>query len=183
MRIRLRKTELIVIALTLMFICFVSGYFTGRKGAVSVVAVAPPQSSSQAVLSSEKPAAANSPSNAAAAKEDDAEKKTVAVSGETASDSSDSEAAAGDATVAASEEEQQQQVSPGALRNSDGRININTASKTELTDLSGIGPALAGRIIDYREKNGSYKQIDDIMKVSGIGQKKFEAIKDKITVG
>jgi len=62
-------------------------------------------------------------------------------------------------------------------------ININTASQKELEELSGIGPVLAQRIIDYREKNGYFSTIEDIKKVSGIGDKRFEAIKDSITVG
>lgn len=61
-------------------------------------------------------------------------------------------------------------------------ININTASSKELDALPGIGPALAQRIIDYRQKTGSFKSKEDILKVSGIGAKKFAALKDKITI-
>lgn len=64
----------------------------------------------------------------------------------------------------------------------DGKININTASKEQLKTLPRIGDAYAERIIEYREKNGFFKDIKDIMKVSGIGEKMFENIKDKITV-
>jgi len=60
-------------------------------------------------------------------------------------------------------------------------ININTASQGELETLSGIGPALAGRIIDYR-KNTRFLSPEDIRNVSGIGEKRFDQIKDKITV-
>jgi len=61
-------------------------------------------------------------------------------------------------------------------------ININTASQAELETLSGIGPALAQRIIQYREKNGNFLTTEDIKNVSGIGGKRFEQIKDQITV-
>ena len=62
-----------------------------------------------------------------------------------------------------------------------GKININTASASELTLLSGIGEGRAADIIKYREENGDFSRIEDIMKVSGIGEKTFEEIKDRIT--
>lgn len=64
----------------------------------------------------------------------------------------------------------------------DTRININTASASELQRLPGIGPALAARIIEYREAWGPFSTIEDIMEVSGIGPRKFEDIKDLIKV-
>lgn len=63
-----------------------------------------------------------------------------------------------------------------------GVININTASAEELTQLKGIGEVIAGRIVDYRNENGAFSSIEDIMNVSGIGEKKFEAIRDNISV-
>ncbi|MBQ6297287.1 MAG: helix-hairpin-helix domain-containing protein [Selenomonadaceae bacterium] len=60
-------------------------------------------------------------------------------------------------------------------------VNINTADAERLATLKGIGPALAQRIIDYREQNGNFKSIDELKNVRGIGQKKFDAFKDKIT--
>lgn len=59
-------------------------------------------------------------------------------------------------------------------------VNINTADAEKLTTLKGIGPALAQRIIEYREQNGAFKNIDEIKNVRGIGDKKFSAFKDKI---
>jgi competence protein ComEA len=70
----------------------------------------------------------------------------------------------------------------GASDWSSTKININTASNSQLETLPGIGPAMAGRITDYRNTNGSFTTVEDIKKVSGIGDKIFEEIKDKITV-
>jgi competence protein ComEA len=61
-------------------------------------------------------------------------------------------------------------------------VNINTASATELDALQGVGPATAQKIIDYRTANGAFKSIDEIKNVSGIGDAKFAAMKDMITV-
>jgi competence protein ComEA len=62
-------------------------------------------------------------------------------------------------------------------------VNINLASQSQLEELPGIGEVIAGRIIDYRESNGPYLKVEDIMKVEGIGEVKFAGIKDLITVG
>lgn len=62
------------------------------------------------------------------------------------------------------------------------KININTASADELMTLPGIGPSTAEKIISYREQNGEFKKIEDIMNVSGIGEGKFNKMKDYITV-
>ena len=61
-------------------------------------------------------------------------------------------------------------------------ININTAGLDALETLPGIGPSTAQKIIDYREENGPFAQIEAIMDVSGIGEGKFDKIKDQITV-
>lgn len=61
-------------------------------------------------------------------------------------------------------------------------ININTAGINQLVELDGIGEATAKKIIAYREKNGNFKKIEDLLKVSGIGDAKFNAIKDNICI-
>lgn len=65
---------------------------------------------------------------------------------------------------------------------SSGLVNINTASAAELQTLSGIGPSMAQSIIDERTQNGAFASVDDLMRVSGIGEKKFAKIKDCICV-
>jgi len=61
-------------------------------------------------------------------------------------------------------------------------ISINTATAAELTTLPRIGPALAQRIVDYRNAHGPFRAIEDVMQVSGIGPAIFQQIKDSITI-
>lgn len=65
---------------------------------------------------------------------------------------------------------------------SEGKVNINTASREELMKLDGIGESKASQIISYRETNGLFKRIDDIMNISGIKEGVFNKIKDYIMV-
>ncbi|EOH90176.1 helix-hairpin-helix domain-containing protein [Enterococcus pallens] len=62
------------------------------------------------------------------------------------------------------------------------KININTADATQLQQLSGIGEKRAQDIINYREENGSFQSVEDLMKVSGIGQKTLEKLRNSITI-
>ena len=62
-------------------------------------------------------------------------------------------------------------------------LNINSATASEFEALPGIGPVLAEEIVNYREKNGPFKSIEEIINVSGIGKAKFNAISEYITVG
>ena len=62
------------------------------------------------------------------------------------------------------------------------RININTATSQELQTLRGIGPAMAQRIIEYRQTSGGFSTVDDLTNVKGIGEKTLEKIRDSITV-
>ena len=67
-------------------------------------------------------------------------------------------------------------------KNKTGLININTASKDELTELTGVGPKIAERIIEYRKTHGGFSSKEEILNVKGIGEKIFEKFKDYITV-
>ena len=63
-----------------------------------------------------------------------------------------------------------------------GTININTASATELEALPGIGAKTAARIVEYRQKNGPFKKVEELMNVRGVGEKNFLKLKPQITV-
>lgn len=65
---------------------------------------------------------------------------------------------------------------PGAV------VNLNTATASELEALPGIGPKMAQRIVEYREKNGVFKKVEDLMNVKGIGEKNFLKLKSNLTV-
>ncbi len=70
----------------------------------------------------------------------------------------------------------------GSSSNSKGKININKATASELTAIPGVGESTAQKIVAYREENGKFKAIEDIKNVSGIGDSKFNNIKDYIAV-
>jgi competence protein ComEA len=71
---------------------------------------------------------------------------------------------------------------PAATAASTQIVNLNSASATEIATLPGIGPKTADLIVQYRQKNGSFKKIEEIMNVKGIGEKTFLKLKDRITV-
>ena len=66
--------------------------------------------------------------------------------------------------------------------NNDGKLDINTASQQQLQMLPGIGEVLAQRIVDYREENGDFQTIEELMNVQGIGEAKFAGMKQRIKV-
>lgn len=80
------------------------------------------------------------------------------------------------------EEIPEEKMSQGSTSSSSGKININKAGKSELMTITGVGDKTADKIIDYREKNGDFKSIDDIKRIGGIGDKKFDSMKDEIEV-
>lgn len=64
-----------------------------------------------------------------------------------------------------------------------GKVNINTASVDQLTTLPGVGPKLAARIVEYRQKSGAFKSAQELMNVQGIGEKNFQSLQSYLTVG
>ena len=72
--------------------------------------------------------------------------------------------------------------SGGTGPDAQGRININTADAAALETLAGVGPALAARIIAWREQNGPFRSVDELTAVSGIGPKTLDGMRDQVTV-
>ena len=77
---------------------------------------------------------------------------------------------------------QEEQTNGKSEQKKNEKININTATQTQLETLPGIGPSTSLKIVNYREENGKFKNIEDIKEVSGIGDVKYENIKDLICV-
>jgi competence protein ComEA len=70
----------------------------------------------------------------------------------------------------------------GAKPAGTGVVNINSASTTDLATLPGIGAKTAARIVEYRQKNGPFKKIEELMNIRGVGEKNFLKLKEQITV-
>ena len=74
-------------------------------------------------------------------------------------------------------------IATARLAAADAQVNVNTASAIELAAVKGIGPAKAQAIVEYREKNGAFKSVDDLKAVRGIGDKMVEQLRAQVTVG
>ena len=73
---------------------------------------------------------------------------------------------------------------PAATQSADGsKLNINTATAAQLQDLPGVGPVLAERIVAYRQENGAFTTIEQLLLVEGVGETLLESIADHITAG
>ena len=163
---RLRRLEIIVIGVTLAFALFTGGFFTGRStSSVSIVQTAEQSGQHRQTDISVK------------------SYETVSTQEPSTADINETTASTGTVIEQPARDNSSPAEIVGAPRGGDGKININIATQSELTDLPGIGSTLASRIVDYRRQHGDFQRIEDIRNVSGIGEKRYEAIEDKITVG
>jgi len=166
---RLRRLEIVIIAFTLAFAFFIGGFFTGRNwNVVNIVSATPQNDMQQTSLSLTQPNVQQAPNN----------REPLNDTHQAADNINES-----DYVQAPNAETENRADVNGQQRSGDGRININLATQSELTDLPGIGNVLAARIVDYRRMHGDFTRIEDIRNVSGIGEKRYETIYDKITVG
>ena len=173
----LRKAELIVIGVTFLILSFTAGFFTGRgtgKHVITFDQLADPPAVS-AVVETAKTDMVGASSG------------VNITPGQTPSASS-SQSSAPSSTAASAVSLTTPGAPPPDVENQEitseaaAKLNLNTATFSQLVALPGIGDVLAGRILDYRQQLGGFKSTGQIMDVDGIGQKKFDAIKDLITV-
>ena len=158
------KLEYLIAALALLFLSFTIGYFTGRNsrapasdGTILIEAAAP-----KTEPAGEAPTSAAAETAAPATAEEKGEAAESAPAEET------------DGTAESAPAEPVQEVT--------FPLNLNTATAEELQMLPGIGEVLAQRIVSYRNDCGAFQTCEDLMLVSGIGEKRYEAVKSMITV-
>jgi competence protein ComEA len=86
------------------------------------------------------------------------------------------------ATAASAQSKSTPKAATAATATAAAPVNLNTATAEQLATIPGVGPKMAERIIDYRQKNGGFKKVEDLMNVSGVGEKSFLKMKPLITV-
>ena len=149
----MKKQQLpILILLTAVFVSFALGFFLGRNANHSPVQLAAPMAETEVTT---------------------LPTETTAV--DTLTETTEIPASEQDTGIVSSAQSESSSAQSGL-------VNVNTATREELMTLPGIGEVIAQRIIDYREAAGPFKSTEDLIMVTGIGNKKLEAIIDLITV-
>lgn len=164
--------ELVLLGLTALFLCFlfaIRGRPAPERALTVRTSALPDKSGESASVTSDSAASATS----------DGTPAPVTSDGEPVPATSHAEPApvTSDSAVPVTPTDSAAPVEPDSA----GLVNINTADLSALCALPGIGEALAGRVIAYREEHGAFERPEDIMNVSGIGQGKFAAIQTLIT--
>jgi comEA protein len=154
-----KRAETIVIVLSLLLAAFAGGYFTGRNavsgGGTSVYTQLPIPLEETTPGNNQ-----NSETQEEPALPDDS--SVIPLTGQPSEESKETS---------------------NAENPQEGKININTADVDELMTLPGIGQVIAQRIVDFREEYGPFSTVEELLDVSGIGEKKLDAIKDLVYVG
>ena len=158
------KAERVVSALSVLLAIFAVGFFLGRATRAG--------SSGEVIVQTQSQEPAQAEALLSRQSEDTVDSKKP----EQEPDAADSKESAQALDTAAKPE-------TVSAADDEGRINLNAADAASLCTLPGIGEKLAGRIIEYRESYGPFHSIEELMDVSGIGEKKFAAVKDLIYVG
>ena len=155
-----KRAETIVIVLALLLAAFAGGYFTGRN---MVSGTGPAVYTQLPAATEETSAEQESDATPDSAQLTDKDSAAMPLTGQTASEQTDIEESNAEAN--------------------EGKINLNTADVEALMTLPGIGEVLAGRIIEFREEYGPFASVEELLLVSGIGEKKLEGIMDLVYVG
>jgi competence protein ComEA len=160
----LKKSEITVLIITALFVTFTLGYFVGRTGAAGTVAVAREVDAVAVESAGEAPSA--EPSESAETPPPPPVPEPIALP-----------------TIAVETPEPTATPEPTPEPHYiDGKLRINFATQAEFETLSGIGPTLAARIVAYRDAHGPFKKLTTLKSVEGIGDGRYDAIKDQITV-
>lgn len=156
------RPELLICVLAFGALCFLGGFFAGRNSLRPL----------DAVLAETAKTAADT-EEAQDPDTEPAEPDTPAAeAADTPEDTAPEETAPGDPA----------EETPAEAQDEDGRIDLNTATAADLETLPGVGPVLAARILDYRAAYGPFRAVEELLNVSGIGEKKLEAIRSLVTV-
>lgn len=154
------RPELLICALAFGALCFLGGFFAGRNSLRPL----------DAVLAETAKTAADTEE----AQDPDTEPAEPDTPAAEAADTAPEETAPGDPA--------EETPAEAPAQDEDGRIDLNTATAADLETLPGVGPVLAARILDYRAAYGPFRAVEELLNVSGIGEKKLEAIRSLVTV-
>ncbi len=154
------RPELLICALAFGALCFLGGFFAGRNSLRPL----------DAVLAETAKTAADTEE----AQDPDTEPAEPDTPAAEAADTAPEETAPGDPA--------EETPAEAPAQDEDGRIDLNAATAADLETLPGVGPVLAARILDYRAAYGPFRAVEELLNVSGIGEKKLEAIRSLVTV-
>ena len=182
----MKKPEIAALFVTALLLTFTLGYFVGRSGSNSVVSFSPTEAIAISAATTtpaflEEPVDETPTPSPTPAAPIETPEPTPDSAEPSATPADEPKQTSGTATV--SSVEPTAEATPATESHYiDGKLRINLATQAELEGLPGIGPAIAERIIAYRTRNGDFRRITTLKSIEGIGDKRYEAIKDLVTV-